>query len=137
MGQRRTDAPPGHGELGCLREACGDLQSFRYPLRFATQQTRDRRRAELVFLLQGVDHASLIQGGEGTRGAVGRQQHALVLFGCTRLLYNHRDVLHAALLPQPQAFEAVDEFVVTVGSGDNPQGQLGNVLGNRTRRAGS
>jgi len=137
MGQSRADAPLGHGELGRIRKACGDLQSLRYPLRLATQQTRDRRRAEFLLLLQGADHASLIQGGEGARGTVGRQQQALALFGCTGLLQNHRDLFHAALLPKLQAFEAVDDFVATVRSRDNPQGQLGDVLGSRVHGAGS
>jgi len=122
MGQRWADAPPGHGELGCIRQTCGDFHSLRYPLRLATQQMRDRRRAEFLLVEQGVDHAPLIQGGEGAWGAVGRKQQSLVLFGCTGLLQNHRDLLHAALLPKLQAFETVDDFVATVGSRDNPQG---------------
>jgi len=137
MGQRRTNAPLGYGELGCGRKTCGDLQSLCYPLRLVTQKTRDSRRAELVLLLQGVDHAPLIQGGEGTRGTVGRHQQSLVLFGCTGLLQNHWNLLHSVLLPKLQAFEAVDDFIATVGSRDNPQGQLSDVLESRAHGARS
>jgi len=39
--------------------------------------------------------------------------------------------------PGSQAFEAIDELVVTLGSGNNPQGQGGGVVGGTSGSAGA
>jgi hypothetical protein len=137
VGEGRPDPSPSEGSLRCGGELGCDVDPPRYPLRLALKKPPDGCAAQFLLLPQGADHPRLIQGGEGSRRAVGYQEQPLVLLGPAGSLHDHRDPPASALPPGLQAFEAVDDLVLPVGGRHDPQGQLRDVLRGTARRAGS
>jgi hypothetical protein len=101
------------------------------------KEARDGRGAQAILVTQRADHAPLIEGGEGARGGVGHEEQALVLFGCAGPLQDDRDERASAVPPGLQAFEAVDDFVASVGDRHDTDGQQRDVLGDSGGRTWS
>jgi len=133
VSERRADAPASQSALGHRGQARCDVHSPRHPLPLAPQQVRDGRGAQPLLVAQGTDHASLIQGGEGPWGRVGREQEAFVLFGPAGSLQDHRDQRASVLPPGVQTLEAVEHFVVSVRQRDDADGQGREILRERGR----
>jgi len=127
--ERGADPRLCKGVLGQGGQPCGDIHSPCHPLGLALKKARDGCGAQALIVPQGTDHAPLVEGGEGTRGGVGREQHALVLVRFAGALQDHGDEPPSALPPGLQAFEAVQHFEASVGQGHDTDGQGREILG--------
>jgi hypothetical protein len=127
--QGGADPCPSDGVRDLGRQPCRDIHPSGHPRGFSVQKPRDRRGTQPIVGPEGADHAPFIQNGEGAGGRVGQKQQALVLLRFAGPLQHRRDEPPPALPPRFQPFEAVDDFVASVGHGHDTDGQLGDALG--------
>lgn len=137
VSKRRADPAVGEGALGEGAESCCDVHSPCHPLGLAFQKARDGGGAQALLVSQGTDDAPLVQGGEGARRAVGREEHALALVGRGGPLHEHGDELPATLPPGLQTFEPVQYFVASVRERDDADGQGRQIRGYPVGAAGA
>lgn len=116
--------------LDLERETGRQLQAGCHPVRFAGQQLGNSAHRQVIVLGQRLHHPRFIERGDRSSGRVGQEHESFVVDGAQRALDDRGYVRVSGLAPPEELLEPVEDLVVAVVRGHDPQrrvGQLGSV----------
>lgn len=129
---RGSQPTSSHFLLASWREPRGQLLTPHHPVELPAQEARNRARGQVIVGDERIYDQSLVEHGDGACWRVGHQHQAFVVDGGHGTLHECRQALRSGLAPALEALEAVEELVVAVIGGHDPQRPVSQ-LGGRCR----
>lgn len=121
------DVPAGQPILSPARQPGRQLHTAGHPVRLLPEQMGNRTHGQVIVDDQRLHDARLVERGHGARRRVGHEQESLVVHGGERPLHDRGDGPVSGLAPPLEPLEAIEDLVVTVVGGHDPQRPVGQL----------
>lgn len=121
VGRRWPDASPRQFFLSPDGQPVCELAAACHPVRLPPQLLRDGVGGQVVVGDERLDNERLVERGDGAGWRVGHQHEPLVVDGGERALHDRGDALASSRAPHLELLEAIEDFVVAIVGGRDPQ----------------